>query len=330
MTIPGNSRPRPRVVVTRRLPDAVHAALRARFDAVLNEGDEPLSPAALAAAVRDADALLPTVTDRIDAAVLGAGPRLRIVANFGVGFEHIDLAAAAPRGIVVTNTPDVLTDDTADVAIGLMLMTMRRLGEGERLVRAGAWDGWRPTQMLGTSLANRTLGIVGFGRIGRAVARRARLGLGMRVLYISRHAHGPDGDARMLHAERSATLEALLAESDVVSLHCPLTAETRHLIDAARLTSMRRGAYLINTARGGIVDERALAAALRDGHLAGAGLDVHEAEPRVSAELLALPNVVLLPHLGSATRETREAMGMRAVANLVAFFEGREPRDRVG
>jgi lactate dehydrogenase-like 2-hydroxyacid dehydrogenase len=320
---------RPRVIVTRRLPAQVEHALGERFDVVLNERDEPLDAAALAAAMRDADALLPTVTDRITAEVLGAEPRrARIVASYGVGVDHIDLAAAAARGVIVTNTPDVLTDDTADIAIALALMVARRLGEGERLARAGAWRGWAPTHLLGTSLQGKTIGIVGFGRIGRAVARRARLGFGMRVLY-----HDPgrvdDAAAKQLGAERCATLDELLASSDIVTLHCPATPETHHLIGAARLTRMRPTAFLINTARGGVVDEGALARALRDGTIAGAGLDVHEREPRIAAEILALENVVVLPHLGSATRETREAMGRRALANLTAFFEGGAPPDRV-
>jgi lactate dehydrogenase-like 2-hydroxyacid dehydrogenase len=221
----------------------------------------------------------------------------------------------------------VLTEDTADVALALMLMAARRLGEGERELRAGRWAGWRPTHLLGRSLHGRTLGVVGFGRIGQATARRARHGLGMRVLYLNPSPR--DEDARALGAERCATLEALLAASDVVSLHCPATPETRHLIDAAALARMKRGAILVNTARGDVVDEGALAAALADGTIAAAGLDVYEGEPRVHPALLALENVVLLPHLGSATEETRRAMGERALANLEAFFDGRDPPDRV-
>ncbi|HEU4564504.1 MAG TPA: D-glycerate dehydrogenase, partial [Gemmatimonadaceae bacterium] len=256
---------RPRVVVTRRLPEPVEAELRERFDASLNARDEPLDAGALAAAMRDADALLPTVTDRLDAAVLGAEPRrARIIANFGVGYNHIDISAAAARGIAVTNTPDVLTADTADVAIALMLMAARRLGEGERQLRAGEWSGWRPTHMLGTTLAGKTLGIVGFGRIGRAVAQRARLGFGMRVLF-----HDPgtvdEQAVKMLAAERRGSLDTLLGESDIVSLHCPATPATRHLLDESRLGRMKRSAILVNTARGDVVDERALVRALREG-----------------------------------------------------------------
>jgi lactate dehydrogenase-like 2-hydroxyacid dehydrogenase len=326
--------PRPTVLVTRRLPAALEQRLAERFDLRLDPDDRPLGAEGLAAALCDADALLCTVTDRLTAAVFeaaaargGRGLRARLLANFGVGVNHVDLAAARAHGVAVTNTPGVLTEDTADVALALMLMAARRLGEGERELRAGQWAGWRPTHLLGRSLHGKTLGVVGFGRIGQATARRARHGLGMRVLY-----HNPsprDEAARELGAERCATLEALLAASDVVSLHCPATPATRHLIDAAALARMRPGAILVNTARGDVVDEGALAAALAEGRLAAAGLDVYEGEPRVHPALLALENVVLLPHLGSATEETRRAMGERALANLEAFFDGRDPPDRV-
>lgn len=320
--------PRPIVVVTRRLPAAVEARLRTEFDARLNTQDTPLAAPALAAAMRDADALLPTVTDRIDAALLGTpGRRVRIVANFGVGFNNIDTATAKASGVVVTNTPDVLTDDTADLTMALLFMVARRAGEGERMVRAGQWTGWRPTQLLGTRVTGKTLGLIGFGRIGRAVAKRARQGFGMRVLFHDPYA--ADADAESLGAERRASVDAVLAESDFVSLHCPATPETHHLMNAARLAHMRPGAYLVNTLRGDVVDEAALVQALRAGTIAGAGLDVFEREPAVAPELLALDTVVLLPHLGSATEETRVAMGNRAIDNLCAFFAGGEPRDRV-
>jgi lactate dehydrogenase-like 2-hydroxyacid dehydrogenase len=322
------ARERPRVVVTRRLPEAVERQLVERFDAQLNATDTPLTPEQLASAVRTADALLPTVTDRVTADVLGVeGRRVRIVSNFGVGYNNIDVAAAKAHGVVVTNTPDVLTEDTADIAVALMLMTARRLGEGERHVRGHAWTGWRPTHMLGTKLSGKTLGVVGLGRIGRAVARRAHHGFGMRVLYYDPPV--PEHVAREVGAEPAPTLEALLGESDVVSLHCPATPETRHLMNADRLRRMNRGAFLVNTARGDVVDEAALVDALRGGVIAGAGLDVFEREPAVPDALAEMENVVLLPHLGSATVETRVAMGERALANLVAFFEGEEPRDRV-
>ncbi len=317
---------RPIVQVTRLLPAAVENELAAEFDLRLNPADAPLGPDGLRAALAAADALLCTVTDRIDRDVLGAGPvRARILANFGVGHEHIDVAAAAERGIVVSNTPGVLTEATAELALMLMLMVARRAGEGERELRRGAWSGWRPTHLVGRAVAGRTLGIVGMGRIGRAVARSAQAGLGMRILYFTRSG----GSAGSLRAERCGTLDELLAEADFVSLHTPSTPETRHLIGAERLRRMRPQAFLINTARGDIVDERALAAALRDGTIAGAGLDVYEREPEVAAELLALENVVLLPHLGSATEDARLAMGRRAHANLRTFFAGGTPEDLV-
>jgi lactate dehydrogenase-like 2-hydroxyacid dehydrogenase len=319
---------RPRIVVTRRLPASVERDVAAHFDAQLNADDRPMSAAELTEALRVADGMLCTVTDRVDGDVLRAAVplRARVIANFGVGYNHIDVAVARARGLVVTNTPGVLTEDTADVALALMLMAARRLGEGERVLRAGRWSGWAPTQLLGMSLTGKTLGIVGFGRIGRAVARRAHFGFGMHVRYVSR---SPRADAADHGATPAPSLDALLAESDVVSLHCPATPETRHLIDADALARMQPHAVLVNTARGDVVDEAALAEALRAGTIAAAGLDVYEQEPRVPPVLLALDNVVLLPHLGSATVETRRAMGERALANLIAFFDEREPPDRV-
>ena len=320
---------RPVVVVTRRLPAPVEERLGLQFDARLNRDDHPFSRGELEDALRSADALLPTVTDRLTAQVLGAEPlRARVIANYGVGFNHIDVAAAKARGLVVTNTPDVLTDDTADEAILLMLMVARRAVEGERQVRGGAWTGLGPTHMLGTRVSGKTLGLIGLGRIGRAVAHRARHGFGMRVIF---HDPYPPPAAVMaeLGAEARAGVDDVLREADFVSLHSPATPETRHLIDGRRLALMKRSAFLINNARGDIVDEAALAAALRAGTIAGAGLDVFEREPSVTAELLAMENVVLLPHLGSATQETRVAMGLRALENLTAFFAGAAPRDRV-
>jgi lactate dehydrogenase-like 2-hydroxyacid dehydrogenase len=320
---------RPRVIVTRRLPESVEARAAELFDVALNSTDEPFATADLAEAMRAADGVLVTVTDRIDAAVLAAQPRrARIVANFGVGFDHIDLAAAAERGIVVTNTPGVLTDDTADLTMALLLAVMRRVGEGERHVRSGAWTGWRPTHMLGTRVTGATLGIVGMGRIGRAVAARAQHGFGMRIRYFQPRPVDPATLAGV-SAIRCETLDQLLATCDIVSLHCPATAQTRHLIDEARLRLMRPGSVLINTARGGIVDEAALARALAAGALSGAGLDVYEREPEVARGLTELENVVLLPHLGSATVHARRAMGDRAIDNLVAFFDGRDVPDRL-
>ena len=318
---------KPLVVVTRRLPDPVEARLAELFDARRNPGDRPLDEAAMRRAMTDADAVVCTVSDRLPAGVLEVeGRRARILANFGVGYNHIDLEAARGVGLVVTNTPGVLTDDTADLAIALVLMAARRLGEGERQLRAGEWTGWRPTHMMGTRVSGKTLGIVGMGRIGRAVASRAGAGFGMRVLYHNR-SRVPEHERGA--AEARDSIEALLAESDFVSLHVPATPDTRHLIDAARLARMKPSAFLINTARGDVVDERALVQALRAGTIAGAGLDVYEREPEVARELLDLDNVVLLPHLGSATVESRVAMGEKVIENLVAFFAGREPPDRV-
>ncbi len=317
------------MAVTRRLPAPCEEELGRRYEARLNPEDLPLGAEALQEALRSSDAVLCTVTDRLDGAVLAAEPlRARILANFGVGFNHIDLDAARARGLRVTNTPDVLTEDTADLAVTLMLMVARRAGEGERHVRARAWSGWRPTHMLGTRISGKTLGLVGFGRIARAVARRAHHGFGMRVLFHDPYPPPPEVAAE-LGAELRPSLEALLAEADVVSLHCPATPETRHLIDAARLRTFQPHALLVNSARGDVVDEPALAEALRAGRLAGAGLDVYEREPRVTEELLGMENVVLLPHLGSATRESRVAMGRRAIANLDAFFAGATLPDAV-
>ena len=322
---------KPLVVVTRKLPANIEEQIASRYDARFNRGDAAMSPDQLTHAVRNADAILCTVTDRIGAEQLSGSTRARIIANFGVGVNHIDLAAAKAAGIVVTNTPDVLTDDTADLALALILMCMRRLGEGERHVRSGAWSGWRPTHMMGRTAHGKTLGIVGYGRIGRAVARRAALALGMRVLWYSPRdpriddagSDGPPG------AERVATLEALLAASDVVSLHCPATPDTRHMMNASTFGMMKHDAYLINTARGDVLDEYALIEAVRDGLIAGAGLDVYEFEPSVVADLRELQQVVLLPHLGSATIETRTAMGEKALANIDAFMHGQEPPNRV-
>ena len=319
---------RPRVLITRRWPEEVERQLAERFDVTFNESDEPLSQAELTAAMGEYDVVCPVVPDKLPAAVIEGGDRARLIANYGVGFEHIDLDAAKARGIAVTNTPGVLTDATADLALTLILMAARRAGEGEREVRAGRWTGWGPTHLNGASLKGKVLGLVGLGRIGIATAQRARHGLGMRIAYYGRRECLPDV-ARELEAEFYPDLHALLAASDFVSLHVPGGAETAGLIDAHALAAMKPGSYLINTARGGIVDHAALAEALRSGHLAGAGLDVYPAEPHVPEELLGLENVVLLPHLGSATRETRIAMGERALANIIAWAEGRPLPDRI-
>jgi lactate dehydrogenase-like 2-hydroxyacid dehydrogenase len=320
---------KPRVVITRRIPAAAEERARSLFDVELNASDTPLDAAGLARAMCEADGLLPCVADKITAEILATpGRRAKIVANFGVGYNNIDIAAAKEQGVVVTNTPDVLTEDTADLALTLMLATARRVGEGERELRGGRWTGWRPTHMLATQVHGKTLGLIGIGRIGRAVARRAHLGFGMRIIY---HDPYPLGEAETatLGAERKESIEAVLRESDFVSLHCPATPETRHLMNAARFAQMRKGSILINTARGDVVNENDLIAALESGTIGGAGLDVFEKEPSVPAELTRMENVVLLPHLGSATTETRVAMGMRAIDNLEAFFGGAAPRDRV-
>jgi lactate dehydrogenase-like 2-hydroxyacid dehydrogenase len=316
---------RPKVIATRRLPKVVEAALTTLFDATLSPDDHQMDAGELQRALGSADGILCTLTDRLTAEVLAAYPiRTRILANFGVGLDHIDLAAARAHDIAVTNTPGVLTDDTADLTMTLILSLLRRAGEGEREVRGGRWTGWRPTHLLGRRVTGRTLGIVGAGRIGRAVARRAHYGFGMRVLMWGRTMP----DTASLHAvgaEAAPSLDALLSASDIVSLHVPGGEATRGLIDARRLAMMPQGAFLVNTARGAVVDLDAMIASLLAGHLAGAGLDVYPREPEVERRLLGMEHVVLLPHLGSATREGREEMGMLAVANLEAFFAGRRP-----
>lgn len=321
-----------RVVVTRKMPAAVEAAVAERYDALFNRTDVALTPEQLAEVLQQADIVITTVTDKWHPGIFDTTRiRTRLLANVGMGVNHIALESARRAGITVTNTPDVVTDDTADVAIALMLMTMRRLGEGERHLRSGAWSGLRPTFMLGRTLRGKTLGVVGYGRIGRAVARIAHDAFGMKILW-----HAPrdpriddPSTAGPASAERAATLDELLQRSDVVSLHCPATPETRHLINARTLSLMPSHAYLINTARGDVVDEAALVQVLKDQKIAGAGLDVYEFEPSVTAELKEMEHVVLLPHLGSATIETRTNMGMRALANVDAFARGERPADLV-
>ena len=313
-----------KILISRRWPAAVEDRLRARYEVTLNEGDAPLTAEQFKAAMGEYDALCPTVSDRITADILSvSNPRVRIIGNYGAGFEHIDLDAAKAAGIVVTNTPDVLTDATADLPLLLMLMATRRAGEGERELRAGQWTGWRPTHLLGQSLAGKTLGLVGYGRIARATAERARA-FGMTLAYHSRRP--AEDEAGATYHE---TLESLAEAADVLSLHTPGGPETRHMVDAALLKRMKPGAVVINTARGSVVNEADLAEALRTGVIAAAGLDVYEREPAVDPALLALSNVVLLPHLGSATIETRTAMGMKVADNLDRFFDGEPPIDRV-
>lgn len=320
---------KPRVVITRRWPTEVESYLQDHFDVSTNAHDAPMTPEQLADALKGADALCPTVSDRIDAEILQTSDiKTKIIGSYGVGFDHIDLDAARTRDIVVTNTPEVLTDCTADLAFTLLLGISRRIGEGERQLRAGAWSGWRPTHMMGTKVTGKVLGLMGLGRIGQAVAQRAHFGFGMRVIYYDPFPP-PAEVAAAVDAERCESVEELLRNADFVSLHCPSTPETRHLMNAERFALMRESAFLINTARGDVVDTSALIDALRDKQIAGAGLDVYEGEPNVPDALQSFENVLLLPHLGSASLETRTAMGMRVAENLEAFFAGNEPRDRV-
>jgi lactate dehydrogenase-like 2-hydroxyacid dehydrogenase len=320
----------PRIIVTRRLPAAVEQDLVARYDALLNGDDHQFTRDELSAAMRDADIVLCTLTDDLSRPTLEAarGGRARLLANYGVGFNHIDLAAAKELGLSVTNTPGVLTEDTADHTLLLILAVARRAGEGERELRAGRWTGWRPTHLLGSRVSGKTLGIIGFGRIGRAVAARAHHGFGMKILY---HSRTPADAAieKATGASRCDSLESLLQQSDFVSLHCPATPDTRHLMNEARLRLMQPHAYLINTSRGDVVDEQALVAALDEKRIAGAALDVFDGEPHVNPQLLARENVALLPHLGSATIESRVAMGRRTVANIDAFVAQRPLPDRI-
>ena len=318
----------PSVLVTRRLPPRIESLLLEDYGAVLNTDDHPLRPDELLAALREHDVVLCTLTDRLTRDLLcKPDTRTRLLANFGAGVNHIDLQAARDVGITVTNTPGVLTEDTADLTMLLLLAVARRATEGGRELHGGHWTGWRPTHLLGRRVAGATLGVVGFGRIGQAVARRASLGFGMRILYHSRSI--PGQLPANVEAERCESLEALLGACDAVSLHVPATPDTGHLMNRRTLRLMRPGAILVNTARGDIVDEAALVEVLREGHLGGAGLDVYEREPEVSPELLALPNVFALPHLGSATVDSREAMGERARCNIAAFLAGQDPPDRV-
>lgn len=310
-----------RLLVTRRLPDSNMAFARERFDAVFRDEDRGLTPQEAAQALRDFDAILPTLGDGFTAAAFAGGPfRCRVLANFGVGVNHIDVAAAKAAGIVVTNTPGAVTDATADIAMMLILMACRRAGEGERMLRAGRWTGWEPTQMLGTHVTGLTVGIVGMGRIGQAVARRCHHGFGMPVLYYNRSPKSADVPARQV-----GSLQELMREADVVVVAVPGGAETRGLIGVDELAAMKPTGFLVNIARGDVVDEEALIGALEAGRIAGAGLDVYAREPDVPERLRALENVVLLPHLGTATLSVREAMGRMALDNLVAFAEGREP-----
>ncbi len=320
---------KPKVLVTRRWPEAVEAQLSEHFDTVLNHSDTPMTSEDFRAALSSYDAVLPTVTDKIGAPALEiTRPQTKILANYGVGFSHIDMARVSDHGICVTNTPDVLSECTADLAMTLLLMVARRAGEGEREVRDGQWTGWRPTHLIGTKVSGKTLGIIGYGRIGQQMARRAHHGFGMKIIVQNRSRVAPETLAEC-NATQVDSIEDLLPQCDFVSLHCPGGAENRHLINTARLNLMRPGAFLINTARGEVIDERALSQALWFETIGGAALDVFDGEPRINPLLQDCDNLVMLPHLGSATRESREAMGFRVLDNLRDFFEGRAPRDRV-
>lgn len=320
---------KPRVLLSRAWPAKVEARMAEVFDLTPNKSDRALSPAEFRDAFASYDAVLPTVTDKLGESAFDlARPRTKILANYGVGYSHINTTEAARHRIVVTNTPDVLSDCTADLAMTLLLMVARRAGEGEREVREGLWTGWRPTHMIGTKVSGATLGIVGFGRIGQAMAQRAHFGFGMKILVQNRSAVPAEVLARY-NAVQVDSLDNLLPQCDFVSLHCPGGAANRHLINSRRLDLMKPDAFLINTARGEVVDEHALAQALWFNTIGGAGLDVFEREPHISPELMGADNLVMLPHLGSATAATREAMGFRVFENLVDFFEGRSPRDQV-
>src|SRR6266508_2306716 len=315
------------VYVSRRLPEPVMAEFARRFTIVGNPSDPPATRDELLHAVLLADAMVVTLAEQVDAGILAAAPRLKVVAVYAVGYDNVDVAAASARGIVVTNTPDVLTETVADLTWGLILAVARRISEAERLVRAGRWTGWAPTQLLGADIFEKTLGIIGRGRIGRAVARRAS-GFGMSVIYHVPHPLGVDQDVAL--RVKGVPLPQLLRTADIVTIHTPLTDSTLGLIGKAELSLLKRTAYLINTARGAVVDEGALIEALEQGRLAGAGLDVYPDEPRINPRLLGLPNVVLLPHIGSATHETRVKMGMMVLENITAVLAGREAPNRVG
>tara|TARA_R110002096_G_scaffold9686_2_gene38211 strand:+ start:1520 stop:2512 length:993 start_codon:yes stop_codon:yes gene_type:complete len=327
MSQTGN-RSRPKVIVTRKLPDSIETRMAELFNVTLNLADAPLSREELKAAVAKAHVLVPTVTDTIDSDIIdAAGENLTLIANFGAGVDHIDVAAAQKKGIVVTNTPGVLTEDTADLTMALLLSVPRRLFEGEKILRAGEWSGWTPTFLMGHRIQGKRLGIIGMGRIGRAVARRAKA-FNMAVHYHNR-SRLPEQTEAELEATYWEDLDQMLTRMDFVSVNCPLTEETKHLLNRDRLTKMQPHAVIINTARGGIVDEEALADLIEVGRIAGAGLDVFEEEPTINAKLLELDNVVLLPHMGSATIEGRVAMGEKVLINIRTFMDNHRPPDRV-
>lgn len=318
----------PRVIVTRRLTPSVEQRMVELFDTVLNPSDTPMTRDQLAAAMADCDVLVPTVTDHIDAALIEAAPeRLQMLASFGNGVDHIDLGAARKKGIIVTNTPGVLTDDTADMTMALIIAVPRRLAEGEKLIRSGEWQGWSPSGMLGHRIGGKRLGIIGMGRIGQAVALRAAP-FGLSVAYHNRH-RLPESVERATHATWVESLDELLETSDFISINCPLNDESRGMIDARRLALLKPDAYLINTSRAEVYDEDALIEALEAGRIGGAGLDVFTHEPAVNPRLLTLSNVVLKPHMGSATIEGRDAAGDKVIANIRTWVDGHRPRDQV-
>ena len=319
---------KPLVIVTRKLPAAVETRMMELFEVRLNHDDEAMPPTALAQAMAEADVLVPTITDRIDAALIAkAGPRLKLIANFGTGVDNIDVKAATDRSIIVTNTPGVLTEDTADMTMALILAVPRRLVEGAEALAADKFTGWTPSWMLGHRVQGKRLGIVGMGRIGQAVARRARA-FGMAIHYHNRKRVAAETEQE-LEATYWESLDQMLARMDIVSINCPHTPATFHLLSARRLKMMRPASYIVNTARGEVIDENCLALMLEKGELAGAGLDVFENEPAVNPKLLKAPNVVLLPHMGSATVEGRIEMGEKVIVNIRSFVDGHKPPDRV-
>ena len=319
---------KPVISITRKLPTAIERRMMELFDARFNVSDEPMTSEQIIASCEDADVLVPTVTDNLDAGLIVSLARnVRLIANFGVGVNHIDLNSIAARNIVVTNTPGVLTDDTADLTIALLLSVSRRLAEGAKLAASGSWAGWSPTFLMGHRVTGKRLGIIGMGRIGKAVAQRAR-GFGISINYHNRRRVQPDVEAQ-LQATFWSNLDLMLTQMDLISVNCPQTPETFGLLNSERLDKLQRHAVIVNTARGGIIDEEALADRLARGSIAGAGLDVYQNEPAIHPKLLFLDNVILSPHLGSATHEGRIEMGEKVICNIKMFFAGHEPPDRV-
>ncbi len=316
------------IILTRRLSDTVETRMRELFNATLNQTDQPFTQEQLIQAVKTADVLVPTVTDSLSASVIEqAGPQLRLIASFGTGVDHIDVKAAREKGITVTNTPGVLSEDTADVAMSLILAVPRRIVQGDIKVRSGQWDGWSPTGMLGHRINGKRLGIIGMGSIGQAIARRAKA-FGMSIHYHNRKAVHPSIEAE-LEATYWETIEQMLPRVDIISINCPSTPATHHLLNKEKLSLLSPHSYLVNTGRGDVIDETALIELLKEDKIAGAGLDVYEHEPVVSSALIDLPNVVLLPHIGSATIEGRHAMGDKVIINIQTFLDGHTPPDRV-